>query len=326
MKVLVIKLGALGDVIMSTALVRVLLEAHADDEFYVLTSPPYTELFAGWEGLSVTAFPRRGLRDVIACSAWLRRQGFERIYDLQSSDRSRVLCWLSGAREKIGNHNVYPYTHHPGDRYTGQCHIVERHQQLLAAVGIRAGEIRPWLPLPPQAGPRVEDWLAKHGAGEDRLVLMHAGASPGREEKRWPHFGELAQRLESQGRRVIWLGAAADAECNRVLAMKAGLDATSAFSIFELVALGRRSQLAVTNDSGPMHVLSCAGLPVYGLFGPSDWRRNHAIGQRDHVVSLARSNGLWKAEDYSERERNNLGNITAGMLWSLLSADGHTGP
>jgi ADP-heptose:LPS heptosyltransferase len=40
----------------------------------------------------------------------------------------------------------------------------------------------------------------------------------------------------------------------------------------------------LSNDSGPMHVLSLAGVPVYALFGPTDWRRSHALGQQDSVL------------------------------------------
>ena len=60
---------------------------------------------------------------------------------------------------------------------------------------------------------------------------------------------------------------------------------TRAFTIVELAELGRRARFAITNDSGPMHVLSAAGIPVFGLFGPSDWRRNHALGQAENVIA-----------------------------------------
>jgi ADP-heptose:LPS heptosyltransferase len=36
-----------------------------------------------------------------------------------------------------------------------------------------------------------------------------------------------------------------------------------------------------------MHVLAAAGLPVYAFFGPTDWRRSHALGQEQHVLHHA---------------------------------------
>ena len=44
----------------------------------------------------------------------------------------------------------------------------------------------------------------------------------------------------------------------------------------------------VTNDSGPMHACAAAGVPVFALFGPSDWTRNHALGQAEHVLAGVR--------------------------------------
>ena len=76
-----------------------------------------------------------------------------------------------------------------------------------------------------------------------------------------------------------------DRDLNRRLARNGGIDAAGAFTIVELAELGRSARFAVTNDSGPMHVLSAAGIPVFGLFGPSDWRRNHALGQANRVIT-----------------------------------------
>ena len=56
------------------------------------------------------------------------------------------------------------------------------------------------------------------------------------------------------------------------------------------------AKFAVTNDSGPMHILSSGNIPIFGIFGPSDWVRNHALGQEKYVVtpnklSASASNG-----------------------------------
>ena len=323
MKAVIIKFGALGDIIMSTPVIKTLLTEHKNDELVLLTSPQYVELFIEWPGLSVKHFPRIGLGASIKAAAWLRSQHFDRIYDLQSNDRSRILCCLSGAKEKIGNHNHFPYTHHPGDRYSGQNHIFDRHRQLLASANITLTENRPWLPVPQKVINSVGLWLHKHGLNNDNLVLMHAGASSLHPEKRWPHFSRIAELLAASGYEIVWLGADDDADINVQLAKARGIDATNAFNIFELIELGRNALLAITNDSGPMHVLACADLPVYALFGPTKWRRNYAIGQQDYVISLGKSNSVWLAEDFLDVDKSDLGLITAEMVWSLLLKENH---
>ncbi len=318
MKIVIIKLGALGDIIMATSVIKAIMSEHRNDELFLLTSTHYAELFSDWEGLSVRAFPRSGLKASIKTVAWLRSQHVDRIYDLQSNDRSRILCILSGANEKVGNHDHFPYTHHPGDHYTGQNHIFERHRQLLASANIRSAENRPWLPVPQEAVEKVECWIQKHKLDKNRLVLLHAGASPLHPQKRWPHFSGLAELLSAAGYDLVWLGAGEDAIINAQLATIRGVDATNAFTIFELIALARSALLAITNDSGPMHVLACAALPVYALFGPTNWRRCHAIGQKECVISLNKSNSVWKADEYSGVDPSQLASITAEMVFSLL--------
>ncbi len=282
MKVLVIKLGALGDVVMATALLKAIQSAHHLDQVQLLTSPTFVSLFDAWEGLGVTAFPRKGA--TLKTLAWLRREKFDRIYDLQSSDRSALLCALSGAKERVGNHPRYPYTHHPADKYHGQCHIFTRMNQLLASASIPAAEPQPCLPASEQDRTAVSEWLQQHCPGEEKPVLMHAGASPSWPSKRWQGFQALAIHLQDRGIPVIWIGAGDDREINQALARVSGLNATDCFSIPQLAELGRRARAAVVNDSGPMHILSASAIPVFGFFGPTSWRRNHALAQEKRVL------------------------------------------
>ncbi len=318
MKVVIIKFGALGDIIISTPIIRKLIKEHANDDLYLLTSPAFANLFVEWQDLEIRRFPRRGFYASVQSLYWLRKQNFDRVYDLQSNDRSRILCSLSGIKEKVGNHNHFPYTHHPGDCYTGQNHIFDRHNQLLNSVGIDAAEARPWLPVTEKARENVNRWMDKQNLSNKKSVLMHAGASHLHPHKRWPHFLELAKKISSIDCEIIWLGADDDVELNMTLARETGIDASNSFTIVELIALGQRAMFAVTNDSGPMHVLSCAGIPVYALFGPTNWRRNHAIGQQEHVISLDKSNSGWDVSDLKETDTGNLDLISAEMVYSLL--------
>ena len=318
LKILVIKLGALGDVLMSTPALSSLCLAHKDEHLVLLTSPAFKELFSSWPGLQLKTFPRKGTCAALKTISWIRSQKFDRIYDLQSNDRSRIYCCLSGCREIVGNHNHFPYRLNPGESYHGQCHISEWQKKVLQSAGVPPGADGPCLPESGEERQKVRDWLEKNGLLGKRLVLLHAGASAKRPEKRWPYFEQLGVSLEAAGFRVIWLGAGADVEINRSLCRSAGINASNVFTVNELVELGRRAAFSITNDSGPMHALACAGQPVYALFGPSNWRRNHAIGQQDHVVCLNKSNAVWRAGDYSEDQASRLELISADMLWELL--------
>jgi ADP-heptose:LPS heptosyltransferase len=310
MKILIIKFGALGDIITATALIRSVLAHHEEDAVTLLTSPPFASLFQDWPGLTVQAFPRRGGGAFVRTLSWLRAQGFDRLVDLQSNDRSTLLCALSGVPERIGNHPRFPYHRHPPDRYTGQCHAFERLNQVLAAGGMAPAAGPPVLPATKTVQAQIRDWRASHGLDRSGYVLLHAGSSPQHTRKRWPYFGELAEALAVHGLTPVWIGGREDRELHRSLARRHGLDATALFSIPELVELGRHAAFAVANDSAPMHILSCSGIPVYGLFGPTDWRRTHALGQAQNVIIA---------------EGGDLARLPATAVLARLQADGRVG-
>jgi len=54
-KILVIKFGALGDVVMATSLIKQIQRFHGDSEVFLITSPAFTSVFEHWDDLSVIA-------------------------------------------------------------------------------------------------------------------------------------------------------------------------------------------------------------------------------------------------------------------------------
>lgn len=303
---------------MATALIAAIQRAHPDSSCTLLTSPPFLPLFKAWPNLTVKAFPRRGVAAMVATLRWIRAQAYDRVYDLQGNDRSGLLCGLSGIRERVGNHARYPYHFHPADPWTGQCHIFERMNEMLAVAGVAPAPARPLLPCTEEELRSVQRFCAGHGLIDRHFVLLHAGASPGRRDKCWPWFGALAARLEESGLRVVWLGAGSDRDINSELAADAGIDATDCFTIPQLAALASRARFAVTNDSGPMHACAAAGIPVVGLFGPTDWRRNHALGQREHVVACTSLVPTFDGQSTGDC----LGRMTVEMVWARLLDQG----
>lgn len=313
MKVLIIKLGALGDIITSTAIINQISLHHEKDEVILLTSHSFKNLFTDFTKINVKSFNRKGLFNTIKTISWIRKQKFDRIYDLQSNDRTTIYCALSGCAFCAGNHPRYPYKAHPESKYQGECHSFDRLNQILESVNIKKAEPLPFLPVPDYTVQEISKWLTRREVTGKPYVLFHAGSSPMHKNKRWPHFLKIAEILKSTYT-IIWIGGEDDKEINAQLSSHTGIDATNAFNILGLVELGKRAKFAVTNDSAPMHILSCSGIPVFGLFGPTYARRTHALGQLQNVIiandTLARDDHDFVPQDIS--------NISVDMVLEKL--------
>lgn len=321
-RTLIIKVGALGDVVVCTPQMERILEHHTG-EVWLLTSPPFVELFAGHTRLKVVAFPRRGAGAMWKALRWVRAQRFSVVYDLQGSDRTRALTRLSGAGQRVGIAPRWIYTHSPtsDDR---RDHVFFRLNRMLESAGLAAAEPRPRVWPTPAEQQAVADYLAAEGLIGHSLALLHAGSSTKWPSKRWEtgHFIALARGIEASGVDVLWIGGPDETGLNRTLAAQAGRDTSGAFSIAGLAALADRARFAVVNDSGPMHLLSTA-IPVYGFFGPTDWRRHHAVGQGERTfVHPVPCSPCYLGECPPERRHACLAEIMPDQVLVRLRTDG----
>lgn len=287
-RVLIIKLGALGDVALAIPHIERIRESYPDGEVHLLTAPEYAELFAAHPALRVTAFPRRGARAMLATSRWIRQQRFDAVYDLQGSERSYFFTRLSGAAMRAGLGPRFIYTRrNRSDRRS--AHISVRLGQLLDRCGLPPAKTVPQIYVSEDTREQVSRWLRENQAAQRPFALVHAGSSASWLSKRWDEscYRAFAGTLLERGCQVIWTGSADDAALNARLVRAGGLDTSGLFTLTELAELARHARFALTTDSGPMHIFATAGIPVFALFGPTDWRRSHAMGQEDRV--LARS-------------------------------------
>jgi ADP-heptose:LPS heptosyltransferase len=322
--ILIIKLGALGDVVLFLPQLAHILEAHPGARVTLLTAPEYAGLVAGFPRLQVVCFGRRGMREMLRLLAWLPRRSFDLVYDLQGSRRSRIMTLLTRARRRVGRRPGLAYTHAP-PAATAALHAFDRGNTVLVAAGIGAaspGFRSAWFAA---AAPAVTAWLQENNLLGKRLVLLHAGSSRPWLSKRWEEsaFRELATRLTDRGLTVVWTGADADRDLNRRLAAATGIDTTCRFDFRELAMLARHAVFALAGDSGPMHLFSTAGLPVYALFGPTDWRRSHALGQENRVLTNpVPCSPCYLKSCPTERQHACLQGISPAMVIARLEMDG----
>lgn len=285
-------MSALGDVLMALPHVDSILAHHRDDDVWLLTGPSFRELFVNHPRLKVIALDRGrriGAESIYGRVLWIRKQAFDGIYDLQGNRISRLLVRFSKSPRRVGTQPLRIYHFHPEDFYRKDTrqHVFDRLNETIAAAGLAPAEPRSVLYPAPGDITQVARWRTDQGLAVGSFALMHAGSSREWPSKRWPaeYFLTLARRLEASGRRCVWIGGDEDGEINSELGREIGIDATGRFSVLQLYELGKAAAFAVTNDSGPMHILAASGLPVYGFFGPTNWIRSHAVGQSQRVLT-----------------------------------------
>ena len=285
-RILVIKHGALGDFVLATGPFKAIRHHHPHAHVTLMTSPPYAALGrdCGWfDAVWEDTRPRPWDAPAwLALARRLRGAGFDRVYDLQNSDRTRVYFMALGRRRPEWS-GIAPGCSHPHrNPARGSMHTLERQAEQLGLAGI--GEVPP-----PD--------LSWADAGLDRFALDGAfalvvpGGAAHRPEKRWPaaRFAELSRHLSTQGMRPVLIGGAAE---RAVLGEIAGgapgaLDLCERTSFAEIAALGRLARLALGNDTGPMHLIAATGCPTVVLFSAaSDPARTAPVG--DHVTVLRR--------------------------------------
>jgi heptosyltransferase-2 len=291
-KILIIKLSALGDLFMALPHIEVILNRHIGREVWLMTDPAFGALFSNDSRIRVVSLDRSrrfGAQGPWARAWWVYRKRFGIVYDLQGNRSSRRIVRFSAAPTRVGTQPDSIYHFHPQTRYARETeqNVFDRLNETLAAAGLPPAKTVARLHPSDRDEDAVSDWAAKKNLQNKRFVLMHAGSSRTWLSKRWPeeHFQRLAAYLEAAGISTVWIGAEDDREVNRSLSRNIGVDATRCFSLLQLFLLGEKALFAVTNDSGPMHILAAAGIPVFAFFGPTHWVRSHAVGQKTRVFA-----------------------------------------
>lgn len=259
-RILVIRLGALGDFVQSFGPFQAIRQAHPNAHITLLTTAPFAELgrLSPWfDSVAVDARASGAdIKGLLHLRAQL--QGYDRIYDLQTSGRTARYRFLAPAAEWCGHVGTGALVHR--NPWRNDMHTRARQRDQLRNAGMTD------VPAQPDV-----TWLREKGpvVGLPYAVLV-PGAAPHRPGKRWPaeRYGQLARKLVDHGLIPVVVGTQAD----QPLAQKIchfcpqAQDLTGRTSLPDLAGLLGRAELAVGNDTGPMHLAAIMGVRCLVLF------------------------------------------------------------
>lgn len=294
MNILVVRLGALGDVVHTVPAVAALRRAFPAARIDWLVEAKHRTIVD-----LVTAVDRTLALDGPTLAAWssavrtLRSSGYDLAIDFQGLMKSAVLARASGAGRVVGfslwhlrEKTARPFYSEVRDAEGG--HVIFKNLRLLSAVGVPDAEHQPVeFPLARTESAALNTVRERLG-GNGRFALVNPGAAwP---NKRWPpqRFGEVAAFLKSECALtpvVLWGPGEEPLAQSIVDASSRSAFMAPATTIADLVALSRAALLVVSGDTGPLHIATAVGTPTVSIFGPTDPNRNGPFSDADIAVS-----------------------------------------
>lgn len=265
-KILVIKLGALGDFIQALGPMAAIRKHHPDADITLLTTSPFVSF-----GLQCGYFDHvwdhqrpkwKNILEWVNLRKKLNADGYQRVYDLQNNDRTSIYFRLFSASRKpewVGIAKGASHRNTSKERTAGTA--LAGHIQTLTLAGIKNIEVDPM------------DWVEQDISGfglKNPYVLLVPGSAPQHLYKRWPEkkYAHLARLIYGWGYDPVIIGTSEEKDIAQHIreSFPHIIDLTGQTTLFDIVVLGRNAAAAIGNDTGPMHLIAPTGCPSRVLF------------------------------------------------------------
>ncbi|MGJ4945751.1 lipopolysaccharide heptosyltransferase II [Bradyrhizobium sp. HKCCYLS1011] len=273
--ILIIPYMWIGDFVRGHTVVRVLKERWPNRPVDILTTSlcaPLLDYMPGVRAGIVWNLPRSrlALLQQWRLAALLRERRYQTCLIMPRTWKSAIAPALAGIPERVGF--VGEFRFGLVNRWRWGEKALPRLIDKKAALALPDGAPRPseWpvpqLRVPPE---EVERWRQANGVGTGPAVALAPGSVGS--GKRWPYYGEAARLLTAQGVDVWVVGGPGEKGLANEIVAAGGpkvRDLTGTDLRNGVLALAA-AQVAISNDSGLMHVAAALGTPTMGIFGPT---------------------------------------------------------
>ena len=299
-RLLLIKLGAIGDVIMAVPAAYAMHQAGYEVDWVcgqavapILQLYPWIDVIAVDETKLLHSGKLASLRALLSLWRTLAGRRYDLCATLYYDSRYKLLALPVRARHKL----VLSHTDRATRLLPGRHHTDE-YARILA--GRPNGEIDGESPtqLPPVPVPGLPPNPLPRTSNKPRIVLVPAAARNLLRDdalRRWPieNYVELARLLLARGCEVILAGGPEDAWASAAFSALPITDQIARLSLLETLALLNSAAVTVTHDTGPLHMAGITGTAIVTIFGPTDPRGR--LPQRANTVAL------WGGEGFACR-------------------------
>jgi heptosyltransferase II len=285
--ILIIKPGAIGDLLQVTPVIRAIRLLIPDARITLLVASRISvEIFRyNADVHECIVFDKRGehRRFAMFWKLWRRiRAGrFDLVLNFQ---RSNLKAWLLVAAALPARVLVY---HRAKGRVV---HAVRNHLETVAPLGIDpvAADNRLMFNVGGDAEAYADNLFRSLGFTGKNVVALNPGAN--HPVNRWNpmNFARLADRLDAENTaRVVIIGGQEDVALAGEITVHASsrpVNLAGTTTLLQLGAILKRCNLLVTGDTGPMHMATAVDTPVVALFGAADPSRTGPVGEGHRVI------------------------------------------
>lgn len=280
MKILLIRFSSLGDVILTTPLVRALRAAYPNAELHFATRPAFAPILASNPRLDrVLTLQGSDASALARFAKTLRAQHYDHVLDLHGTLRARALRvlvpgprWRTYPKASLRRRLMVRFPGWARWKDDVVVPVPERYFGAARALDVRPDGLPPEVFPTDEARAAAERALAGAGVAPDETIVAIAPGARHR-TKCWPEerWAELAREIVDRGERPVLLGGPEDAPLARRIADAAPgtVSLAGALDVLASAAVLARARILASGDTGVMHLATATGTPVVALFGPT---------------------------------------------------------
>lgn len=287
-RILVIKISAMGDVILSIPSLRALREKFPEAWIAVLVGRKSRQIARNCPYVNDTLVYEEAqgvgrLAHVMRMAKILAKEDYDIVIDLQNNRTSHLLAYLcsKGVRAGHQNHKWSFLLNRQAEQDNAfPLSPVEHQFRVLRLIGIEEADRRLELWSTPEEDKKIRDFLELNWVSSSQILVgMNPGSSVRWSTKQWPveNFSKICDELAKKNIRVVITGSKEEAPLAQRLidgTKNKPINAVGKTTLTELTSLIKRCQVFISSDSAPMHIASSVNTPLVALFGPTDPHRH----------------------------------------------------
>ena len=290
--VLIIQLRQLGDILLSTPVIRAIKSEWPDARVSFLSHPMGRLILDGNPLLHQhLVMPTEGVLQQAKFLSHLRQNRFSLVFDFMGNPRSALATLMTGAPVRVGMKSTRDWAYTKVlPRISGDDYIVKEKFRLLSACGLTPVDQRLMLTWGERdlVGPLA--WIAEHQGFRDSPMRVALSPTHRRENRRWSarNWACLADQLVGRfGAGVVWVwGPGEEEEVKAIQSLctaKTWMAPKTSFK--ELAAMIAQCELFIANSNGPSHVAVAVNTPSIQLHGPTDAPSWSPLTERHRVLT-----------------------------------------